>query len=176
MNKQELQKAIEEAEANIKVWRKELEEPELKRWYPKMGKNFFFIHIDGEICGLIRHERSLLEIDPRNDYLMQSVFQTEEEARKERDRRLAEAELLDMCELDIRYAHASLAYNLLTGNFETSSTYKLGLSPYRFSSELACKEAIAKLGKEKLKLIFRIKDRKGITEETHAALSMLMGD
>lgn len=157
MNKEQLQEAINNAKHNIELWTKELEEPETKRWYPKVGEEFFYIHINGEIFINTRRESSLFEIDPFNRYLLQFIFQTEEEAKKERNRRLAEVELLDMCDDGVHWICLDTRDNTWKPNhFEDGD--RIVNTSYRFATEESAQKAIDTLGVEKLKLIFRIED------------------
>ncbi len=123
------------------------------RWKPKENDMYFFIDSVGMIsedwytCGcktdIFRNTTS-------------NCFKTEEEARKELDRRIAEQELLDMCDGSLNSRRWEINYDSVTNIFSAFIYDMLVCSQYRFASEESCQKAIDTLGTEKLKLIFRI--------------------
>lgn len=123
----------------------------VRRWKPKDGYNYYGITGDGIIKSIVWNTD---DVD-YGYYKLGNCFKTEEEAQKELDRRLAEQELLDMCDCDGR---VELCYDEHAECFEADDTSEFPYyhSPYRFASEESCKLAIDLLGTEKLKLVFRI--------------------
>ena len=123
-----------------------------KRWKPKDNDMYFFIDSVGMIsedwytCGcktdVFRNTTS-------------NCFQTKEEAQKELDRRLAEQELLDMCDWGGGEKVYLIEYNDQRDFFDWN-LFDYIYSPYRFATQESCQKAIDTLGTEKLKLIFRI--------------------
>lgn len=129
-----------------------------KRWKPTLGDTFFHITNTTQIDSM----RYLTG----NSHVCEKIFKTgnyfksKEEAQKELDRRIAEQELLDLCD---GYGNIEIGYRPYLGKFGTSGSdclfgeeRVLILSPYRFATEESCNKAVKQLGEEKLKLIFRI--------------------
>ena len=163
MNKQELQQKINEAKANIELWKKELEKPENKRWQPENGETYLYLETDGDIC---RKQWNGSKFDAWL-LILGNVFKFGEdgeclkEVRKERDRRLAEVELLDMCDgvQSKPYKIKKMWYMQydLMGDFPKIVWGDATLiNPYIFATEESAQKAIDTLGIEKLKLIFRV--------------------
>ena len=124
-----------------------------KRWKPALGDTFFLItsttHIDS-----MRYLTGNSDVCEKN-FKTGNCFQTIEEAQEELDRRIAEQELLDMCDWEAKEQH-HLMYSYDEDCFESECSLFFGHSPYRFATEQSAKKAIDTLGTEKLKLIFRI--------------------
>ena len=80
---------------------------------------------------------------------------TKEEAQKELDRRIAEQELLDMCDWDRDIVYCVI-YNQNSERFDVNLYNTFIPAPYRFASIESAQKAIDTLGAEKLKLVFRI--------------------
>ena len=122
----------------------------VKHWEPKEGDRVWVVYASGDL-----EETTFLSALDRDMLKMGFCFKTKKEAQKERDRRLAEQELLDMCDwksgewVCIRYDVGKKLFNFTSFGF-------LVYSPYRFASLTSCKRAIDTLGTEKLKLIFRM--------------------
>lgn len=127
-----------------------------KRWKPTLGDTFFHItnttHIDS------------MRYLTGNSHVCEKIFKTgncfktEEQAKKELDRRVAERELLNLCDWE-DCACAEIMYDFGDKEFSvgfpcTENCY----SPYRFATKESCKRAIDMVGEDKLKLIFRIED------------------
>lgn len=122
-----------------------------KRWKPKDGDVYFGVVADGTIKRITWND----DIIDYGYYKLGNCFETEEEAQKELDRRLAEQELLDMCDWD-GGALYGIVYNVDLGEFDVTSHTSLSSSPYIFRDSSSVRKAIDTLGTEKLKLIFRI--------------------
>lgn len=126
----------------------------VRRWKPKDGDCVWVIYNDGSVEETIY--LSNIDID---EYRLKAglCFKTEEEAHKELDRRLAEQELLDMCDWVCGLPRYEIDFDETLDMFTVFGDLGgLISSPYRFASEESCKLAIDLLGTEKLKLIFRI--------------------
>jgi hypothetical protein len=135
--------------------KKQAKTTQIKRWEPKYGDCVWCINALGDLKE-ITYVGCLDEVALK----IGNCFQTREEAQKELDRRFAEQELLDMCDGD---GNIEIRYRPNSGEFETSGSDCLFgkerffiWSPYRFSTNESCQEAIDTLGTEKLKLIFRV--------------------
>lgn len=157
MTKEELQEAINNAKHNIELWTKELEEPERKRWQPKTMEEYYYASYCGDIL------RDFWDDLPGETECLKigNVFKNEEEATKERDRRLAEAELLDMCDGEQSKPYKIkkmwyIQYNLMHDFPETKWGDATLINPYIFATKETAVNAIDTLGVEKLKLIFRV--------------------
>lgn len=124
-----------------------------KRWKPALGDTFFLItsttHIDS-----MRYLTGNSDVCEKI-FKIGNCFQTREEAQKELDRRLAERELLDMCDWEGEESAYFIEYNDKRDVFAWD-WFNFIYSPYRFASESSVKKAINELGEDKLKLIFRI--------------------
>lgn len=84
----------------------------------------------------------------------QSQFELKD--RRELERMIAEQKLLDLCDWEKETNLAwSIIYSIERGEFDVVYHH---YSQYRFASEESARKAIDTLGKEKLKLIFRIED------------------
>lgn len=122
-----------------------------KRWKPKGGEIYHYIVSTGEIdysfwaTSAVDEER----------FNFANTFKTKEQAQKELDRRLAEQELLDMCDWEDEEQHY-LVYDYDEDCFESECALFFAYSPYCFATEESAKKAINTLGTDKLKLIFRI--------------------
>lgn len=122
-----------------------------RRWKPIHGEQYWYVGSDGDFYTDIWE--GCEDIDGGR-YNLGNVFKTEQEAQKELDRRLAEQELLDMCNWDGGENLYFIRYNDQKDAFDCvwfGSIY----SPYRFASEESAQKAIDALGVEKLKLILR---------------------
>lgn len=124
-----------------------------KRWKPSLGDTFFLIttttHIDS-----MRYLTGNSDVCEKI-FKTGNCFRTREEAQKELDRRLAEQEILDLCDWDGEIVYYIL-YNPISESFDINLYNTFIPTPYRFASEESVKKAIDTLGTEKLKLIFRI--------------------
>lgn len=123
----------------------------VKRWKPKDGAVYYGVVADGTIKYIIWDN----DIVDNGYYKLGNCFETEEEAQKEIDRRIAEQELLDMCDWDVKSVYYML-YSPISESFNVNCYNTLIPTPYRFASEESAKKAIDTLGTDKLKLIFRI--------------------
>lgn len=125
----------------------------VKRWKPIDGDVYYSVMLDGAIKRLPWDN----DIADNNHYKFGNCFKTEEEAQKELDRRLAEQELLDLCDgsSDDDY-WVEIGYDRDTDLFETGQYGRMVGNCYHFASEESAQKAIDMLGTEKLKLIFRI--------------------
>lgn len=123
------------------------------RWKPALGDTFFLIttttHIDS-----MRYLTGNSDVCEKI-FKTGNCFQTREEAQKELDRRIAELELLDLCDWEGDSVYF-IIFNKTIDTFDTDSYNTFIPTPYRFASEESAQEAIDTLGTEKLKLIFRI--------------------
>jgi hypothetical protein len=126
------------------------QEKKVRRWKPEKGDDFWFlagtsivksIYSDGDIDKCI--------------FKAGDGFKTKDEAQKELNRRIAEQELLDMCDWNGEESVYLIEYNDQRDVFEWN-WYEYIYSPYRFASKESAQKAIDTLGPEKLKLIFRI--------------------
>ena len=126
-----------------------------KRWKPKKGESYWYVSDAGR-CVLTTSNRS--ELDEER-FEFRNVYQTDDEAQKELDRRLAEQELLDMCDgsSDDDY-WVEIEYDRDTDLFETGQHGSMVGNCYHFASGKSAQKAIDTLGTDKLKLIFRIGD------------------
>lgn len=133
---------------------KENQSEKVERWKPKNDDVFYYVADNGRVM--------LLKVDDyvsdfvENLYDFHNCFKTEQEAQKELDRRIAEQELLDMCDWEDG-ACAEIMYDLEDKKFSvgfpcTENCY----SPYRFATKESAKKTIDTIGEDKLKLIFRI--------------------
>lgn len=123
----------------------------VRRWTPELCKYYYYVsqeqrRVVQDYYGGFDYENNL--------YTFGNCFKTEEEAQKELDRRLAEQEILDFCDLDVRKPY-QISYYVSEMGFKPVSFGGYD-SPYRFASEESAQKAIDTLGTEKLKLIFRI--------------------
>lgn len=121
------------------------------RWKPKEDEAYFYI---------TPHSKTRVEFfNEQFDeecWSARNCFKTREEAQKEVNRRIAEQELLDLCDWSETEKHVYvIEYDVKTNSFDWDFFYEI-TSPYRFASEESVKKAINKIGEEKLKLIFRI--------------------
>lgn len=133
---------------------KEKESKKVKRWKPnKLGENYYAIWSHGFIgCytwGDGKAENSCFKIG--------NCFKTYEEAQKELDRRTAEQELLDLVDGSVNdNTWFEIEYTPYDGRFTPGQYSTVTSSCFRFATEESCKKAMKQLGKERLKLIFRI--------------------
>ncbi len=123
-----------------------------KRWKPKEGEPYWHIYDDGTIDYDFWTSKNDILL---GRYKLGNCFETEEEAQKELDRRLAERELLDLCDWEGEESAYFIEYNDKRDVFAWD-WFNFIYSPYRFASESSVKKAINELGEDKLKLIFRI--------------------
>ena len=157
MTREELQQKIDEAKQNIELWTKELEKPESKRWRPEAGETFYACCVDGTLWSYKWEKNDWCE----RAYSINNVFKTKEDAKEESDRRLAEVELLDMCDgaqsklYEIKKMW-HLQYNLMRDFVEIMWGDATLSNPYIFATKESAENAIDTLGVEKLKLIFRV--------------------
>lgn len=131
---------------------KENQSEKVKRWKPKQGDEFFCV----DSCGKI--EKTFFTTNLNADlfrYASGNCFKTEAEAKKHFDRMLAEQELLDMCDWDGGELY-SIYYVISDNDFVITRYVNITHAPYRFASRESAQKAINKLGKEKLKLVFRV--------------------
>lgn len=124
------------------------------RWKPKVGDVYYYITTTGGIDYFKWVGTSGSSTDDRL-YEINNCFQTMEEAQKELDRRIAERELLDMCDWESDSVYF-IVFNKDIDTFDTDSYNTFIPTPYRFATYESCQKAIDTLGEEKLKLIFRI--------------------
>lgn len=121
---------------------------------PKTDDKYYYV----DTCeGCIYSDLWMDSCMDNNRYSMGYVFKTEKEAQKELDRRLAEVELLDLCDWEGGVFY-SINYYVSDNSFDWLVGKGSIFSPYRFKSVESVKKAIETLGKDKLKLIFRIED------------------
>lgn len=123
-----------------------------KRWKPKNNEKYFYITPDFKLNA----EYFEGQFD-EECWGGGNCFKTKEQAQKELDRRLAEQELLDMCDWKCGLPRYEIDFDVNSDIFLVFGDLgSLISSPYRFSSEESCQQALDTLGTEKLKLIFRI--------------------
>lgn len=124
-----------------------------KRWKPKDGDRVWLVFNNGEL-----EETTYLGGMDGDILKLGNCFKTEQEAQKELDRRLAEHELLDLCDGSLNDCEwYSIYYNKCEKIFKATHILTISLYvPYCFASRESCKRAIDTLGQDKLKLIFRI--------------------
>lgn len=123
-----------------------------KRWKPKDGDVVWFINDNGDL-----EEMTYIGDVDELALKIGNCFKTKEEAQKERDRRIAEQELLDLADgssndktwYEIEYTPYDDCFTF--GQYGTVTS-----SCFRFATAESCDKAINELGREKLKLIFRI--------------------
>ena len=150
MNKKKIEKSLEWHKKKVAELEEALVKAQYKRWFPKQDEKFYGIGI-----------KSVIEYHNFNEectkvmYAMNNVFKTKEEAEKEFARRKAETELLYMCDWNGEEIVYLIEYNDQRDVFDWNF-FDYIYSPYRFASKESAQQAITKLGKEKLKLIFRI--------------------
>ena len=123
------------------------------RWKPKQGDEFFCVDSAGKI------EKSFFTPNLNADifrYRIGNCFQTEEEAKKEFNRMIAERELLDMADGSLNGGWYEIEYIPKEDCFDYCGYSEISSSCYRFASKESARKAIDTLGTEKLKLIFRI--------------------
>lgn len=123
----------------------------VERWKPKYGDHYYYIDSFGDVGEAYYDTNAYGDLFR---YKTGNHFKTEEEAHKELDRRLAEQELLDMCDDS---GVIEIGFDIDNREFcamGEDSDYLF--SPYRFATEESAKKAIYTLGEDKLKLIFRI--------------------
>lgn len=132
------------------------EQSKTKRWKPKAGETYYYIGATGSIDSLHWFEQSE-DCASHRLYEIGNCFKTEKEAQKELDRRIAEKELLDLCDWESGELY-SIYYIIAYNNFTITSYLTMTHSPYRFASRESAQNAIDTLGEDKLKLVFRIKD------------------
>ena len=161
-NKEELSKTITELQKQLTIAQEQLNECEEnpnKRWRADEGCEYFYLTSFGVIFSEIESND---KVDV-NRYCIGNYFKTRENAEEYMERLLAEQELLDMCDdvSDISWRvecnKFSIFYNCPQRQFEYVMWNKFQWSNYNFSTKERAKEAIEKLGKEKLKLIFGVK-------------------
>ena len=123
-----------------------------KRWKPKNDEKYVYITPDFKLNA----EYFEGQFD-EECWSAGNCFKTEEEAQKELDRRLAEQELLELCDWEEGGSCYEIEYNFNEKCFKADSyiTYYC-FSPYRFASQYSAQKALNELGTDKLKLIFRI--------------------
>lgn len=125
----------------------------VERWKPKDGGTYWIITGNGKV-----------EWQPWDGskwdmgfYNLHNCFETEEQAQKELDRRLAEQELLDLVDGSVNDDEwVEIEYEPDNDRFTIDCYSTITTSCYRFASRESCQKAIDTLGTEKLKLIFRI--------------------
>jgi len=125
------------------------------RWKPKEGEPYWHIYDDGTIdYDFWTSENDIL----LGRYKLGNCFETEGEAQKELDRRIAERKLLDM--MDAKMSDDGdkfyIEYDPRGEVFYPNQTVYRFATPILFSSAEYCNEVIGVIGEEKLKLIFRI--------------------
>lgn len=123
------------------------------RWKPKKGEEYWYFDNDGNVFLTIND-------DSEYDVFVKRIgncFKTEAEALKELDRRIVEKELLDLADGSVNdNTWFEIEYSPYDNCFTTGQYSTITSSCYRFATEESCKKAMKKLGKERLKLIFRI--------------------
>lgn len=123
----------------------------VRRWKPKKGESYWYVSDSGR-CVLTTSRCS--EQD-KERFEFSNVYQTDEKAQKELDRMIAEQELLALCDWNGGGRVYLIEYDDQRDIFDWN-WFDYTYSPYRFASEESTQKAIATLGTEKLKLIFRI--------------------
>lgn len=133
---------------------KENQSEKVKRWKPKQGDEFFCV----DSCGKI--EKTFFTTNLNADlfrYTVGNCFKTEAEAQKEIDRMVAEQELLDLADGSVNdNVWFEIEYSPYDNCFTAGQYSTITSSCYRFATEESCKKAMKQLGKEKLKLVFRV--------------------
>ena len=126
----------------------------VKRWKPKDGDVYYGVVADGTIKYIIWDN----DIVDNGYYKLGNCFETEEEAQKEIDRRIAEQELLDMVDAKMSDENCKwlIEYDPRGPVFYPNNAFFRFTTPFLFSSKESCQKAIDTLGTDKLKLIFRI--------------------
>lgn len=152
MNKKKIEKSLEYHKKKIAELEEALKESENKRWFPKKDEKYYSVgHTD------IQQLNNFIENCTKDMYSMNNVFKTEKEAEKELARRKAETELLDMCDWTSECERMwMIFYDRNTSNFDIDYFCAHQFTPYCFATRESAQKAIDTLGKEKLKLIFRI--------------------
>lgn len=134
--------------------KKQAKTTQTKRWKPEDGDDYYYITTDGDIAHFKWLGVSGSTVD-NELYKIGNCFKTEEEAQKEVDRRIAEQELLALCDWEGEESAYFIEYNHKRDVFDWD-WFNFIYSPYRFASDESVKKAIDTLGEDKLKLIFRI--------------------
>lgn len=119
---------------------------------PENGEKYWYYSCSGEI------------LDTSNDNYEEDInqaktgkcFRTESEAGLAYEKRCAEAELVMMCDGLEDPTGCYIRYDASKGEFITDCSIVYAVTPYRFSTDESCSEAINKLGDRKLRLIFNI--------------------
>lgn len=124
---------------------------ETNRWKPKDGDVYYSVMSIGNI---VKYSWGTDYIDSGH-YRLGNCFKTKQEAQKELERRVAERELLEMCDWEGGDQY-NLLYHCKTNTFNSVYSLNFIQNPYRFASKKSCQQAIEQLGTEKLKLVFRI--------------------
>ena len=150
---QEFDELMKKGQALIKKL-KENQSKKVDRWKPKVGEDYWFFENDGNLFSRVNYNSEC-------DVFLKSIgncFRTEEEAKKEFDRRLAEQELLDLCDWEsgLDNLPSYIIYDTSDCEFYILNHKEVTYNPYRFANEDSARKAIEQLGTEKLKLIFRI--------------------
>lgn len=152
MNKKKIEKSLEWHKKKIAELEEALKEPERKRWFPKQDEQYY-----GVGTSTVTEYHNFNEECTNSMYEMNNIFKTKEEAEKELARRKAETELLDMCDWTPDCDRMWIIYyDKSTSKFDIDYFCSHQYSQYLFASEESAQKAIDTLGKEKLKLIFRI--------------------
>lgn len=186
MNKEDLEQqikcieiALKSHENGVKVSKEKLVELKEqlenygKRWKPKNGETYWCLTAGG----LYEHIFGSGDKCDELYYNIGNCFKTYDEAKKSMDRRLAEQDILNMCDstdTDIitkSYWYINIKVTASDGwdadglfhifhqrFYVRESSDDDAATPYRFSTAENCQKAIDTLGEEKLKLIFRIKE------------------
>lgn len=143
---------VKKGQELIEKLKKEKSKP--KRWKPKDGETYWYIYGDGTIeYGFWTSKDNTV----LGRYKLGNCFKTQEAAQKELDRRIAEQELLDMCDGSSTDCFwAEIGYDRDTDLFEAGEYGRMVGSCYHFATEESAQKAIDTLSTEKLKLIFRI--------------------
>jgi hypothetical protein len=123
----------------------------IRRWKPEYGEKYWIAGSDCE-CFPACWDDDLYDL---GRYNLGCVFKTKQEAQKELDRRLAEQELLDLCDWKDEEPVYHILYDFRKDYFSPDWLNDI-FSHYRFASLESCQKAINTLGHKKLKLIFRI--------------------
>ena len=121
---------------------------------PKDGEHYYYVDSLGDVG------ESYYDTNDYGDLFRHKTgncFKTEEEAQKERGRRLAEQELLALCDGESGDV-AEIYFRSIDSRFAVTVISPCVSSPYHFATKESAQKAIDTLGKEKLKLIFRIED------------------
>lgn len=124
----------------------------VERWRPKDGDRVWFINDNGDL-----EDTTYLEGCDELSFKLGNRFKTEAEALKELDRRIAESELLDLADGSVNdNTWFEIEYTPYDDCFTYGQYSTVTSSCYRFASKESCNKAMKQLGKERLKLIFRI--------------------